>query len=465
MIRSVLTAVAVVAVYFGASLNFGLLGAVELDDREIEALSHLIALGPTEEKDVAVKMLLDRGNMDIVPSLIFAMRYRRDNQVIPEAVSALTGAEVTGWKSGMLWQEAHPEVTPHPSYRALKLDIFTKIDPQFMRFLGGDRSLQVNLKIRLEEITWGGAQVDDLPPLDNPKLIAADEADYLLPDDLVFGVSINGDSRAYPLRIMGWHEMFNETIGGVPVALAYCTLCGAGILFETQVEGRDRPFVLGSSGFLYRSNKLMFDRQTDSLWNQFTGEPVSGPLLNSGIALKIRPVVITSWAKWRARHPKTKSLSLYTGHDRNYDSGVVYRQYFNSSNLMFPAIVRNEEQLRRKDYVFGIRELGAAKAWPLDAFEKHPVINDTIGARNIVLIGNPLTRTVRAYERGAHSFRKSDENNHLAGPGGVWKIGEAFLIGPKGEKLPRLPGHVSYWFAWDGYLGVNSKLYTSSDRS
>ena len=92
--------------------------------------------------------------------------------------------------------------------------------------------------------------------------------------------------------------MFNETIGGVPVALAYCTLCGAGILFETKVEGRDEPIVLASSGFLYRSNKLMFDRQTNSLWNQFTGQPVSGPLFRSGIALKIRPVVFTSWAKW-----------------------------------------------------------------------------------------------------------------------------------------------------------------------
>ncbi len=465
MYKKFLTAVPIAAIFFTALALSKPVDAVDLDDRDIEALTRLIALGPTEDKDIAVKMLLDRGNVDVVPSLIFAMRYRRDNQVIPNAVSALTGAKITGWKSGMLWQEAHPGLTPHPSYRSLKLDTFKKIDPKFMRFLGGERSLAKNLKIRFEEITWGGVKLDDLPPLDNPKLISVMEADYLLPDDLVFGVSINGDTRAYPLRIMGWHEMFNEVIGGVPVALAYCTLCGAGILFETQVKSRAEPFTLGSSGFLYRSNKLLYDRQTDSLWNQFTGEPISGPLLNAGIALKIRPVVITSWAKWRARHPKTKTLSLYTGHDRNYDSGVVYRQYFNSPNLMFPAIVRNEEQVRRKDYVFGIREMGVAKAWPLDAFKKHTVINDAIGARNIVLVGDPSTRTVRAYERRAHSFRKSDRNNHLAGPGGIWKMGEAYLIGPKGEKLPRLPGYISYWFAWDGYLGVNSKLYTGSDRS
>ena len=114
----------------------------------------------------------------------------------------------------------------------------------------------------------------------------------------------------------------------------------------------------------------MFDRQTNSLWNQFTGQPVSGPLFRSGIALKIRPVVNTSWAKWKALHPHTTVLALYTGHDRDYDSGVVYRQYLNSPDLMFSEFVRNEEHLKRKDYVFGIRDVGAARAWPMTAFEK-----------------------------------------------------------------------------------------------
>ncbi len=450
----------------GAILVFeaGTLRATELDDRDVVALSKLAVMGTVEQKDVAVRMLFDRGKTDIVPLLIFAMRYRRDNQVIPEALSALIGEKVTGWKSAMLWQEAHPEVKPHPSYRRVKLDIYKKIDPKFMDFLGGDRSLAENLKIRFEEIAWGGVTVADLPPLDKPKLETAEEADYLLPDDLVFGVEINGDARAYPLRIMGWHEMFNETIGGVPVALTYCTLCGAGILFETQVEGRGEPFILGSSGFLYRSNKLMYDRQTDSLWNQFTGRPVSGPLLHSGIELKIRPVVITTWAKWRAQHPDTKALSLETGHDRNYDSGAVYRKYFNSPDLMFPAIVRNEAHLRRKDYIFGIRVVGAAKAWPLAAFEKEPVINDTIGARNIVLVGDPKTRTVRAYERRDRKFQGSAELDKLKTAGGDWRAAEEFLAGPNGERLPRVPGHISYWFAWDGYLGVESELYLGENR-
>ena len=124
-------------------------------------------------------------------------------------------------------------------------------------------------------------------------MIGASDAEYLLDTDLVFGIEINGDARAYPLRIMGWHEMVNDVIGGVPVALAYCTLCGSGILFDTQLEGTDEPLVFGSSGLLYRSNKLMFDRKTNSLWNQFSGEPVVGPLVGSDIKLKVRPITLS----------------------------------------------------------------------------------------------------------------------------------------------------------------------------
>ncbi|MEL6934443.1 MAG: DUF3179 domain-containing (seleno)protein, partial [Pseudomonadota bacterium] len=260
--------------------------------------------------------------------------------------------------------------------------------------------------------------------------------------------------------IMGWHEMFNEVIGGVPVALAYCTLCGAGILFETQLEDRDKPFVFGSSGLLYRSNKLMFDRETFSLWNQFTGEPVSGPLAHSGIELKIRPTTVTSWKDWKELHPDTKVLSLVTGHIRNYDSGFVYRDYFASPDLMFPTIT-DQTRLLQKDRVYGIRVAGGAKAWPISAFANEPVINDQVGFSNVVLVGDASNRTVRAYDRGSAVF--SGDAQALIGPGGAWTLTEDALLGPDGQRLPRMPGHVSYWFAWDGYLGAESELYRVSE--
>jgi len=339
------------------------------------------------------------------------------------------------------------------------LQILQRIDPNFIRFLKAARTKQSHMKIRLEEITWGGVIVDGIPSLDNPKMIAANNADYIKDSDLVFGIEINGDARAYPLRIMGWHEMFNDTIGGVSVALAYCTLCGSGILYETQVEGREKPLIFGSSGFLYRSNKLMYDRETDSLWNQFTGQPVSGPLVNDNIKLKIRPVIITSWKKWKAGNPDTSILSLTTGHTRNYESGNVYSAYFASPDLMFPTIVRDESVLKRKDYVFGIRDFGVAKAWPISAFNAKRVINDMIGDKNLVLIGDATTRSVRAYQRDNQIFKKSDNDKQLTDGEMVWKVSEDKLTSADGNTLSRVPGHIAYWFAWDGYLGNSSKLY------
>jgi hypothetical protein len=441
---------------FGASHSNGF--AAELTNQEISDLTRTVLFGSDDQMEDALQKLEGRGNRDIVPSLVIAARFRGDSRIF-ESLSKLSGEKLNSWNDAMLWQERHPEVKPHATFEKFSLDVFERIDPEFLRFLGKGRASPGKMKIRLEEIVWGGVPVDGIPSLDFPKLIKATDASYLKESDPVFGVSINGDVRAYPLRIMGWHEMFNEVIGGVPVALAYCTLCSAGILFETQVEGRKKPLVFGSSGFLYRSNKLMFDRETDSLWNQFTGESVSGPLVKSGIKLKIRPLTITSWKAWRKAHPDTKVLSLNTGFNRDYGSGVVYADYFASPELMFPTSVRDESRLKRKDYIFGIRELDVARAWPLDVFKGGKVINDEFAKRPVVLVGNADTRTVRAYERGENTFVAGGNEASLKSDDKVWKITEDVLIGPNGETLSRVAGHMAFWFAWDGYLGQNSSLY------
>ena len=426
----------------------------------VAVASRALAFGAPDEARAAIDVLQRRGEANVVATVILAMRFRED--LGPDYLAlfeALTGAKVEGWHQAMLWQQGHPEARPHASYRVLKLAMFERIDRAFRVLLGGERSDPDKMEIRLEELTWGGVRFDGIPSLDDPKMIPAAEAGYLLDDDLVFGIAINGDHRAYPLRVMGWHEMFNDTIGGVPVALAYCTLCGAGILFETKLEGHAPSLVFGSSGFLYRSNKLMFDRTTFSLWNQFTGEPVNGPFRGSGIKLKIRPVLTTTWSDWKARHPATTVLSLETGHERDYRSGVVYRDYFDSPDLMFPVAVADESRLKRKDRVFAMREVGAARAWPLDVFEGGAVINDAVGDRRVVLIGDGAKRTVRAYYRGEAEFSAGEAQDRPKGPGGIWTVTEDFLEGPKGERLPRAPGHLSYWFAWADYMGAQSTLY------
>ena len=418
-----------------------------------------VAGGASNEAGAALATMRDSNRRDLVAGLILALRFVPErSDPINATLSALTGdAKAKDWFEWMLWQEKHPEFVPHPAFIDFMRDIYLRIDPEFDRFLRPEYLTRAAAKIRAEEITWGGVVKDGIPALDNPALILAAKATYLRDDDLVFGVSINGDARAYPLRIMGWHEMFNDVIGGVPLALAYCTLCGSGILFETKVVTRTKPFVFGSSGFLYRSNKLMFDRATLSLWNQFTGKPVTGKLADSAIELVQRPVVIARWDDWRSANPATKVLALDTGYKRDYGSGVVYQDYFASKDLMFPAVADQTRQ-KQKDFVFGIRRFSGAKAWPLKAFAKRPVINDAVADFAVVLLGDADSRTARAYERGdltfvmkAGTLRSSD--------GAVWQIGEEALTAADGRSLARVAGSVAYWFAWDGYLGDGAELY------
>jgi len=397
----------------------------------------------------AVDWLVKHGDSGSVAVLIQLLRWLPgEDAALVRRLETLTGAHAgSRWFDWMIWQQSHPEIAPYPGYTGFLADLLASIDPQFRRFVRAG----VPHEIRPEEIAWGGVAVDGIPALDDPKMIAAESASYLNPDDSVFGVEINGDARAYPLRIADWHEMVNDVVGGVPVSLAYCTLCGAGILFDGRVAGRDRPFTFGSSGLLYRSNKLMYDRQTDSLWNQFTGRPVMGPLTGSGIELRVLPVVLTTWAQWRTRHPGTRVLSLDTGFFRNYGPGAAYHDYFASPELMFPALVK-DKRLSQKDLIFGVRVPGGVKAWPLADFEGGAVINDHVGFVDLVLIGDPQGRGARAYRSEGRRFDRGATADELRSGGARWRVSESALEGPQGESLPRLPGHVAYWFAWAGYF-------------
>lgn len=432
---------------------------------EVGKLIHQAALGTSVEVKEALDILVANNIRSAIPSIIVADRYR--NIAVAEyreALQALTGnKELTRWYDWMLWQEANPDAPTHPVYHDIKLEFLVRIDPAFLRFLGPSNWDPQKADIRLEEVTWGGVRVDGIPALDDGPWVDRDKADYLNDEDLVFGVAINGDARAYPLRILGWHEMANDVIGGVPVSLAYCTLCGAAILFEGSVKdvGLSGPLTFGSTGMLYRSNKLMYDRETDSVWNQFTGAPVAGPLAGKGIELKVGSVVTTTWAAWKLANPTTKVIDIHTGFNRDYGAGVVYRDYFSSPDLMFPTIT-DETRLQQKQRVFGLRGVGASKAWSLTLFDDADVVivNDSVGPDPVVLIGNNNERTVRAYERKGLNFATGDDGVLKDQDGGIWLITETALKGPNGETLGRLPGHLAFWFAWNSYFGATSELVT-----
>ncbi len=421
---------------------------VQAKNEDADGLARALLEGNVETRLVVLRKIRERDNTDLVAPLIELLRFLTiERTAVAQTLTALTDEDIgADWHGWMLWQEAHPEIEPYDGYDAFKADLVARIDPNFRLFLEPD----IAHEIRLEEIAWGGVLKDGIPALDNPTFLDPGDADYLTPDELVFGVSINGDTRAYPLRIMDWHEMANDVVGGVPVALAYCTLCGSGILFDTTNEQGEGPYIFGSSGFLYRSNKLMYDHGTHSLWNQFTGRPVVGELTGSDIELPLLPVTITSWDEWQERHPTTKVLSLDTGHQRDYTPGRPYGEYFASPELMFPARVE-DTSLPPKAYVFRARRNGEDKAWPLDLFLEETIIHDDIAGDPVVLFGNPETRTVRAYLSDGREFQ--DAEGRLLSETSEFELSEEALIGADCSHFNRLPGHIGYWFAYQNYRG------------
>lgn len=358
------------------------------------------------------------------------------------------------------------DLTVPPGFTHWKGLILGRIDPTFDNLLRDE----FPSTIRSEEIQWGGVMFNGIPALDNPSMLTASEADYLQPGEAVFGLYLNGEARAYPLRILDWHEMANDVIGGIPVSIAYCTLCGAAIAYDGR--GPDGTiYTFGSSGFLYRSNKLMVDRNTQTLWNQLTGQPVLGPLVANEIKLGILPIVLTSWTDWQTQHPDTLVVDINTGFRRVYEVGAAYADYFASPQTMFPVWQRSNN-LEDKSIIFAIQIDGLPKAYPLDILTMEQVINDTlsdtplvlVATRGVVTVSGESQRTgetytynnggeVRAYERGDFTFTPGDTPDVLVDQNGeVWQITEAALVGSDGKNLPRLAGHLAYAFGWYAFF-------------
>ena len=216
-----------------------------------------------------------------------------------------------------------------PDYLKYKRSIFTSLVPGWDKiFIEGD--------IDWRHVSWGGVLIDDrpfdttddpcncIPAADNPEVSSAKDADWLSDDTIVFGVEVNGEFRAYPRQIMEVREMVNDTLGGRDLGIPYCTLCGAAQAYFTDElpEGVERP-VLRTSGLLIRSNKVMYDVVTHSVFDTFRGNAVTGPLAEKGVVLKQASVVTTDWGTWKKEHPETTVLveALALGRDFDFRNG------------------------------------------------------------------------------------------------------------------------------------------------
>lgn len=264
--------------------------------------------------------------------------------------------------------------------------------------------------IPLDEIKRGGPPKDGIPALDRPRFLSAREAaGEIKADDRVLGLALNGEAKAYPVSILNWHEVVNDTLGGKAVVVTYCPLCGTGMVFDATVQGERLRF--GVSGLLYESDVLLYDRKTESLWSQIKREAVTGPM--TGRKLTLLPAMHTTWARWFAAHPGTRVLSRNTGHRRDYGRDP-YRSYAeNPGQLMF-GVSRMSRALPPKATVIGIEAGGQAKAFAFSDLERAAPVQDSLAG---------VVFTVH-YDPGSRTAHIQDANGKV------------------------LPAVVGYWFAW-----------------
>lgn len=275
----------------------------------------------------------------------------------------------------------------------------------------------------------GGPPRDGIPAIDRPKFVSARDAAFLTPGDRVLGLVRHGVAKAYPVRIMNWHEIVNDRFGSEKIVVTFCPLCGTGVAFASQIG--DRALDFGVSGLLYNSDVLLYDRQTESLWSQLLGKAISGAL--QGTALRSVPLAHTTWIDWRRRHPETYVLSMETGHARNYGRDP-YAEYLRSEQLLF-SVAAESRRYHPKESVIGIELHGHTKAYPFVELAKAvSPLRDRIGNSSVLVRFDVTQRTGAVFDANGHE----------------------------------LPSVIGFWFAWyafhpDGevFAAPSSKLESS----
>ncbi|WP_306371429.1 DUF3179 domain-containing protein [Nocardiopsis sp. CC223A] len=238
--------------------------------------------------------------------------------------------------------------------------------------------------VDVDRLVSGGPPPDGIPALDDPAFEDASGIDWLEDAEPVLGVSVEGEDRAYPVRILIWHEIVNDTVGGRPVAVTYCPLCDSALAFDRRVG--DRVLDFGVSGMLYNSDLVMFDRQTHSLWPQIEGSAVAGTL--TGTELERVSVTVLPWERWRADHPDGSVLSQDTGHDRDYGRNP-YVGYDDPDSEPFLLDQDADPRMPAKARVIGIGTGSEALALPTDRVLEEGVVTVEAGGEPVTVWAVP----------------------------------------------------------------------------
>ena len=236
--------------------------------------------------------------------------------------------------------------------------------------------------VPLGEISRGGPGKDGIPALDRPSSVPVGDAERWLEDrEPVVELELGGEARAYPIQILIWHEIANDELAGTPVAVTFCPLCNTAIVFDRSLDGRLLDF--GTTGNLRNSDLVMYDRQTESWWQQFGGEAIVGEL--TGARLEQLPARIVAWADFAARHPDGTALSQDTGFERHYGINPYAGYDDVSSSPIFPAANADDDRLQPKERVVYIERGGEAAAVPFTLLGQRRTLELVVGGDRLVL--------------------------------------------------------------------------------
>lgn len=317
------------------------------------------------------------------------------------------------------------------------------------------------------EIFSGGVPRDGIPPIDSPNFTTVTDADGWLEDkEPVIAVEIEGEAKAYPLQILTWHEIVNDSLGGVPISATFCPLCNSGIVFDRRLDGVVYDF--GVSGNLRNSDLIMWDRQTESWWQQLTGEAIVGEL--TGKQLDILPATLVSWADFRETYPAATVLSRETGHSRNYGANP-YVGYDSVGQPPFLFFGEDDERLNATERVAAVTIRGEAAAFPFSFLEAQGVVHEEVGGQEIAVFFRPGARSALDGYRIADSrevgstgiFRRKLDGRSLTfdvkgdefvdrETGTSWDIFGRGIAGPlAGEQLTPVVHANHFWFAWAAF--------------
>ena len=321
--------------------------------------------------------------------------------------------------------------------------------------------------IDLDRLLAGGPPPDGIPPVDDPQFLRATDVDFVDDGEAVLVLEIDGDARAYPVQIMTWHEIVNDTVGGVPVTVSFCPLCNSAIAYDRRLD--DRILDFGTSGMLYNSALVMYDRQTETLWSHFTAEAVAGTL--TGATLDTIPMATVSWADFRAAHPRGLVLSRKTGHVRDYGRNP-YPGYDEPGEAPFLFDGEVDGRLAAKERVVGIRDGEAGVAVRSATLAEDGVAEVDLAGRELVVWQRPGTASALDDDTVAGgrdvgatgvfepvidghtlTFTRRDDAFVDDQTGSRWDILGRALDGPlEGAALDPHPHVDTFWFAWAAFL-------------